>query len=161
MPVTVRVTRRLLERMRDTFSEVKVEATTRLGDWHANVVQLGRSRWVLFVSERTLLPVVVAQTPIATLLDRFPDEVGRTLRALGVSAEAVERECAAMHPIAVAPTSNRRVLGTMNDFVRMMDVYDGVSSLEMSLDLAKAPCSPIGMESPDRLTVTLFASEPA
>jgi hypothetical protein len=57
----------------------------------------------------------------------------------------------------VGATHNRQVLGSMNDFKNMMPFYvEGQSLLEASLKLAGSPCSPIGMESPLRATLSLF-----
>jgi hypothetical protein len=54
-----------------------------------------------------------------------------------------------MDECIVAPTNDRRVLGTMNDFDRMLDSYlEGRSLQAEALQLAEAPCGPIGMQSP-------------
>ena len=47
----------------------------------------------------------------------------------------------------------------MNDFERMLpdDLDAGGSLLRASLRLAEAPCSPIGMASPDDVTRRAFA----
>jgi hypothetical protein len=64
-----------------------------------------------------------------------------------------------MGPCTVTGTNDRRVLGSMNDFVRMLDAYlDGRPLVEVALHLAQAPCSPLGMVSPRRTTMALFAA---
>ena len=47
----------LAERLGPTLSTSPIDPTTRLGDWYANLVHVGRLQLVLGVSERTLLPV--------------------------------------------------------------------------------------------------------
>jgi hypothetical protein len=59
----------------------------------------------------------------------------------------------------VAPTNDRRVLGTMNDFGRMLEDYlDGRALVEVALHLADAPYSPVGMRNPRDVTRDLFAA---
>ncbi len=63
-----------------------------------------------------------------------------------------------MGQCTVTSASDRRVLGSMNDFVRMLDKdLDGRPLLEVALQLAEAPCGPLGMESPLKTTTALFA----
>jgi len=54
--------------------------------------------------------------------------------------------------------NRRTILGSMNDFDRMLDPAPGQSLTSAALELAEAPCGPIAMESPNRATVHLFAS---
>ena len=82
------------------------------------------------------------------------------LRALGVGAQSVASEASAMEEVAFASTANRRVLGSLNDFRRMLPSYleRGEALLEASLELAEAPCGPIGMARPRDVTIELFSS---
>jgi len=59
-----------------------------------------------------------------------------------------------MAQIAFARTIS--LLGTMNDFDRMLDPAPGKSLISAALELAETHCGPIGMGSPDRVTVNLF-----
>src|SRR2546426_34891 len=63
-----------------------------------------------------------------------------------------------MAKIVFAQTNSPTILGTMNDFDRMLDPAAGQSLTSAALELAEAPCGPIAMESPNRATVNLFAS---
>lgn len=56
-------------------------------------------------------------------------------------------------------TASRQVLGSMNDFAYLMEAYRerSTSLLEVALNMAEAPCSPIGMNSPRRATLELFS----
>ena len=60
--VTLRCTRKLLQRARLTPSSTPVVPTTRLGDWYATVVPF-RSPLVLALSETTLLAVALPLAP--------------------------------------------------------------------------------------------------
>ena len=80
---------------------------------------------VLLTSERTLLPVVVQAREARTLAERFPLALARVLAALQVPPAAIEREVAAMAGPRIGKTASRQVLGTMNDFQRMMPYHAG------------------------------------
>ena len=156
--VTLRCTRKLLARLPGMWvPESEAPPTTALGDYVATVVFARPAHIVIALSERTLLPVLLASAPGATLLARFPDRVAETLRAVGVRESAVVEEVEAMAPLRTGRTTadHRRVLGTLMDFVRMLPSYleRGESLLEALLHLAEAPCSVIGMETPKRETL--------
>ena len=140
------------------------EPTTRLGDWYANLVHVGRLQFVLCVSERTLLPVLVPAAPTSTLAPRIRIALGEVLRRLGVSPEESDKEEAEMVDVAYGKTANRQVTGVMVDFSKAVEFYvdDTPSLLDVSLLLAETPCSPLyeTTVSPDSATIALFAARP-
>jgi hypothetical protein len=130
-----------------------------LGDWSANLLFVGRQQVVLAVSHVTLLPVLLPAAPFKTLPARLPDGVGQMLHALRIDPTKIVAEVSAMEECIVAPTNDRRVLGTMNDFDRMLDSYLDRRSLQAeALQLAEAPCGPIGMASPIDETRRVFSA---
>lgn len=131
---------------------------TRLGDWTANLFSIGRQQIVLGVNNKTLLPVLLPIAPSKTFLPRFVEAAGEMLMAIGVTNRmAVLVEMAAMGDCIVAPTNDRRVLGTINDFGRALDFLMDLPLPEIALRLAGTPCSPIGMEYPKDVARGLFA----
>ena len=69
----------------------------------------------------------------------------------------------ATRDIQFAKTRSRQVLGVMNDYafsaqVCLAHAQTNEPVLETCLRLAETPTGPIGMDSPDRLTVSLFRS---
>ena len=60
--ITLRCTKKLLDRMRVKPDMQPPPSTTKLGDWYADTLNMGRERLVLCVSELTLLPVVEPAT---------------------------------------------------------------------------------------------------
>lgn len=131
---------------------------TRLGDWTANLFFIGRQQIVLAVNNTTLLPVLLPIAPNKTFLPRFVEAAGEMLMALGIDRKQCLAEMAAMGECIVAPTNDRRVLGTINDFGRMLEVYlDGRPLPEVALHLAETPCSPIGMDRPGNVARELFS----
>jgi hypothetical protein len=156
---TIRPTQKLRKRVPELGDTEPCPATTRLGDWYANAVVHHRRHVVLFVSERTLLPVVVPAGPAAMLVHRLCIGLGELLLALGVTESAIATELHEMAAHAIGKTLNRRVLGSMNDFAWLLDAApEDETLLNAARVMADVPCSPIGMESPRAVTVALFAS---
>ena len=63
-----------------------------------------------------------------------------------------------MMDAVIVKTVSRQVLGSQNDFVRMLDSYRGAGTLfEVSLRLAETPCGPLQMNSPREETIRAFA----
>lgn len=130
---------------------------TRLGDWTAHLFFIGRQQLVLGVNSKTLLPVLLPIAPNKTFISRFVEAAGEMMMAIGIDRHAVLAEMGGMAECIVAPTNDRRVLGTINDFGRALDVLDDRQPLpESALMLAEMPCSPIRMESPRSAALALF-----
>lgn len=160
--LTLRCTRRLLVRL-GAAPRREGEAslpTTRLGDWHANLLYRPGGQLVLLVSDRALLPVLIAAKPAETIVPRFVEALGAMLRRLDVPVDVISAELAQMTEVRIGRTSSRRILGTMNDFYRMLDSYrsPGRSLEDVALQLAVSPCGPIAMQSPDDLAPRLLSS---
>ncbi len=155
-----RCTRRVVKRFKLQIIDDAPASTGILGDWYANLMNVGRTRWVLCQSERSLLPVILPAKN-----DAFPGQfgvaLGAVLRALGVREDLIERELASASDLAFSRPRSRQMLGVMNDFAFNSEVrlpaspgHDPV--LEACLKLAEMPSRPIGFESPGRLTLALF-----
>lgn len=160
MAVTIRCTQKLLRRVQ--ANAMPLPSTTILGDWYANILFARPEQLVLCVSERTLLPVVVTARDAHALGARLEKSLREVLLRLGVPSPRVDAEQIEMSPVMFAPTQNRRVLGTINDFMFQLSWYfhdhPAAPLADASLRLARTPCKPIDYESPDRLTVSLFAN---
>lgn len=121
---TLRCTQRLLTRIKDPRVDVAANnPTTRLGDWYANLLHLGRTQLVLAVSERTFLPVVISAAPATTIAMRLRDGVVDILGALGVNSTDVSREVAEMETVVLGRTASRRVTGVLVDLAKGLDIY--------------------------------------
>jgi hypothetical protein len=156
--LSLRCTKKLLDRMRIDPEPHPPTPTTILGDWYANLLYVGKQQLILAVSEKTLLPVVVPAVDAKLLPRRLPEALFDVLKALGISWNAIDREMREMQQVVVGRTANRRVLGTMNDLAFALPYRRGDESLSrLALWLAETPCSPIKMNSPDRETKAAFA----
>ena len=135
------------------------QSTTTMGDWSANLLVIRRQQLVLAVNNRTLLPVLLPISPSKTFLPRFSEAVGEMLMALGIDRPKALEEMAAMNECIVAGTNDRRVLGTLTEFGKMLDFYlDGRPVVEVALHLAESPCSPLGMGRPRDAARELFTA---
>jgi len=156
--ITFRCTKRVIERFRIEPLDDAPASTGILGDWYANLLNVGSQRYVLCTSERTLLPVI-----LPARRESFPGSFGGFLRPvlehLGVPEVQVAAELDAAKEFAFARTRSRQVLGVMNDFALLAhDVLSqDVGALwEATLFLARTPCSPLGHDFPDRVAKALF-----
>jgi|ERR1022692_1885161 hypothetical protein len=126
------------------------EPSTRLGNWYVHLVQFGRLQLVLATSERSLLTVVLpARRLRETIVENLQVSVGQLLWALGIPADAVNRELEAMTPVTFVAATNRRVIGSMNEFAFHLgvDLRDIRDPLALSLRLSDTPMSAVGSKS--------------
>lgn len=115
-------TKKLLKRVKGPVLPSVSEPTTILGNWHANAL-FWKPQVALLVNNRTLLPVLMPLAPAATLLERFPDALQQVLKALGVSPAFIKVEIDAMAEGQYATTTNRSVIGSMNEFRYQCEAY--------------------------------------
>ncbi|MGB2896693.1 MAG: hypothetical protein WBB65_11095 [Anaerolineales bacterium] len=137
------------------------QPNTRLGDWYGNVLFSGYHRLIIFVSERSLLPVIMPLRERKQLLPSFRSRLSELLFNLDVSEKAVSLELANMEQALIARTSNRSVLGTMNQFIQdskiYMQMHDEFNLIDLELWLAETPCGPKKYRYPDKLAPLLLS----
>ena len=122
--VVLRCTQKLLVRLKQVGDLSSDESTTRLGDWYGNILQIGHRQMLLFISERSRLPVILSIHDAKRLPIVFPDAVCEMLVTVGIPAADIAAERSRMVDVAFGPTMNRSLLGTMNDFGFMAKVGD-------------------------------------
>ena len=123
--VVLRCTQKLFVRLKQIGGSPPVESTTRLGDWYGNILRIGRRQHLLFISERSRLPVFLPIREAKQLGTVFPDAVCERLAIVGVAAADIADERARMSEIAFGRTRNRSLLGTLNDFAFMAQQGNG------------------------------------
>jgi hypothetical protein len=159
--VVLRCTQKLLVRLKQVDDLPPVESSTRLGDWYGNIVRIGRRQHLLFISERSRLPVVLPITESKRLNTVFPDAVCERLAVVGITAEDIADERARMSEIAFGATRNRSLLGTLNDYAFMAQSVDArqtepESPEELMQFLSQTPILPLDGASPVELTRAVF-----
>jgi hypothetical protein len=160
--VVLRCTRKLLARLKQTEVSADSVSSTRLGDWYGNILQIGRRQHLLFISERSRLPVVIPIREAKHLEVVFPDAVCDVLDAVGIGADEIAYEHSRMSEIAFGRTNNRSLLGTLNDFAFMAQHGNAnrdepESPEELMRFLAQTPILPLKGASPIDLTLAAFA----
>lgn len=163
--LVLRCTQKLLVRLKQTGDMPAVESTTRLGDWYGNILRLGRRQYLLFISERSRLPVVLSIGEAKRLTAVFPGAVCEVLANVGIAAADVADEHSRMLEIAFGRTRNRSLLGTMNDFAFMAlhghrNRHEPDSPEELVRFLAQTPILPLDGASPIALTRAAFGMRP-
>jgi len=162
--LVLRCTQKLLVRLRQSGDTPVVESTTRLGDWYGNILRLGRRQYLLFISERSQLPVVLPIGEGKRLTTVFPDAVCDVLATVGIAAVDIAEERARMSEMAFGRTRNRSLLGTLNDFAFMAQVRNArrpepETPEELIRFLARTPILPLDGASPIDLTQAAFRGE--
>lgn len=163
--VTVRATRKLLQRLGPPKPDDRISITALLGDWYATYLPWRPRQIALLVNERTLLPLLMPLAPAATFLNRFPDELAALLEAHHIPASVIAVEAAATRNARLATTVNRSLLGTLNEFAFLSEAHrvKGADTdlLGLSLTLSRTPCSPLYSRhvSPDREVAALLGEQ--
>jgi hypothetical protein len=162
--VVLRCTQKLLARLKHVGEKPPVESTTRLGDWYGNILRIGHRQLLIFISERSRLPVIIPMRESSPLATVFPGAVCEVLAKVGVPANDIVEERAQMAEVAFGPTRDRSVLGTLNDFAHMAKYADGrraepESPAELMRFLAQTPILPMNGRNPTDLTLAAFHEE--
>ncbi len=118
--VHLRATKKVLQGLSAAPIEDEGGSDTALGDWYVNRVVVGRRPLLLLISSESLLPMLEHAHEVQRLPDRLPRLVEQRLLRLGIAPALVRAEMSAMSPVLVAPTCDRSVLGTQNDFARSL-----------------------------------------
>jgi hypothetical protein len=157
---TLHCTAKLRERLKRPLAQAKRLSTTHLGDWYATAL-FWKPQLALLVNERTLMPILLPLAPADTLPERLGPAVAAMLHQYGMALPLIECELAAMAEVEIAKTSNRRVIGTMNEFAFQARIYRermrATDLASLSMRLAETPCSAIGYNSPERLMLDVAA----
>lgn len=82
------------------------KSSSKLGDWTANLLIVGRQQLVMALSNITLLPVLLPAAPFKTLPSRLPMAVEQMLHAFRIDPPKIDAEVAMMKDCIVAPTNS-------------------------------------------------------
>jgi len=94
--------------------------TSVLGPWYANLFLVERKKCLIFVNSRTLFSfIVINQTKkdIKQIGDIFRRNLSARLWAESISHNLIDRIMEDHKKIILCKTSDRRVLGSMNEFI--------------------------------------------
>ena len=156
-----RCTKRLIKKLGLPVTPDPPPPTTRLGDWYGNTLNIRRQRLMIFVSDRSLLPIIMPLRERHEMLKNFKLRLALLLIHLDVDAHLISAELDQMETVVIAPTANRSVLGSMNDFSQIAKWYyrddEVIDLLYTNQRLARIPCGPIDYQIPDQLAPALLS----
>jgi hypothetical protein len=112
---TLRLTRPLLDAFEVADDDGRPDAppTTRLGDWYAMPLQVGRRSLILCASSHSRLTIVLPRPDLPHLPERLGVTLVPVLRALDVREDAIAVELDQMATGRIGPTLDGGLLGTM------------------------------------------------
>ena len=157
-------TKKLLDRTKQSVTVPNIESSTVLGNWYATAL-FWKPQVALLVNEKTLLPVFMPLAPAKDLAIRFPEHLANVLAAHGIPQQFIDYELAQMNEASYAKTSNRSVVGIINQFEYLAEGYredlEANDLLWLSMILSETPCSPLykSVISPERALKALVGVE--
>ena len=158
---TLRCTAKLLKRLGIGDPREPPAPENVLGDWYANILFTHTGHYLLLLSERSRLPVLLSARDLHSLERRFLQTLPEVLRDIGVPSHQIDCEITLMQPLYYGKTANRSVLGTLNDFGFLAKYWlspGDLSPYDVNLRLARAPCQPLQSKFPDKETRSLLAN---
>jgi hypothetical protein len=159
----VRATNKLLQRVGPPTLQESEQSTTLLGQWYATAL-FWKPQIALLVNEPTLLPVLMPLAPAATWPARIGQQVATVLTAHAIPTSVIDEELRHMRDCRLARTTNRSVVGIMNEFTYLAEAYHdhhpGQDLLDLAMRLATTPCGPLYTKhiSPDRELAAVLRS---
>jgi hypothetical protein len=162
----IRPTASLAKRMKVKPPSNEAESTTCLGDWYTIDIVLDRKQFIMCVSSKPRLAVILEAAPYATFPDRLSDAVTELLKAIGVTDANIQNERSQMDQFVLAKTINKSILGTLNDYRQQLEAvvhYDRLDlndTLKLSLYLSKTISLALPEGYPRDAALKLFGQEP-
>lgn len=121
--ILIQCTQKLLKEVGQEYKEVVIP-TFPLGCWHANLITIDRRKCVLFTNDPTRYSFLVPclRKPDLQRLDHvFRQNFFRCLVNEGIAQEDFEKALEEIQEIGFTRTSNRSILGTMNEIVKFIE----------------------------------------
>jgi len=114
------------------------EDTSILGPWYANLFLVERKKCLIFVNSKTLFSFVTvnqAKKDIKQIGDIFRLNVSARLQAESISHDMIDRIMEDYKTIIICKTSDRKILGSMNELIFHFRVHcemdEGLANIDM------------------------------
>lgn len=130
--IIIRPTASLAKRMKIKLQACELKSDTTLGDWFALDFVLSRKQFIMCVSQKSRLAVVVNAAPYSTFTDRIQNAICELLKVIGVTDSNIDSERLKMTPVVLAKTDDKSILGTMNDYRFQLEYNDNVRRLDLN-----------------------------
>jgi|GEM_PF-2474810 len=136
----------------DLLPVAESEPNALLGPWYANTLFIGPQRYLHYMSDRTLLPIVIWLRDSHTAEERFRRSLAELLRETGVPDAAVAAELEALTSLAYARATNPSRLSSMRDQLAAAKhgarIGPESSPWEITLRLASRPLAALEFRTP-------------
>ncbi len=160
-------TKKAQDRMKVKPADALPEPTTRLENWYCNEFTASRRKYLIFVNERTLLPIVISVKGLKTsgdILEVFKQRLFKTFLLLNLPDKKFMPELLEMDEVVFAKTQSRSVIGSMNDIIAQAkfssDYHDmDVDSPAMFKCLSQIPLKANGYNRSTGLVAELLQSQ--
>lgn len=163
--IVLRLTKSAQQRLGIALDESAVPTTTsRLGDWHVNVVTTLAGDLFVFVSAATLLAVAV---PVEELqvIEHFANRVANLLAMIGLSDAAITSELRHYRQVHFTKNRDRRLQGSANEVAYQLQVLAEEARVAQRLSLSAAERhlsqivhAPLAYRKPAEVAVKLLTS---
>jgi hypothetical protein len=157
---TARCTAEVLQALHLPAAAPDQPPSTALGDWYVDFINMRDHRLVHFVSDRSLLSVVVPVKTLKTALDRHIASLRDILGDLAVPPAIIQAELDEMRERAVGKTQSSSVLASMRDLAtnirRILTEAPRASPLEVSRELARTSLGPSPIALPTDVAIGLL-----
>jgi hypothetical protein len=115
----------------------------------------------MVTNELTLLTVVIPAKELKNINKAFLNTVDMILQKYDIPERHRKNIYQQLSTIKYTRDTNRQVLGSMNDFIKLSKYYfddvPGLSLIDLSLRLCDTPCSPIQMKSPKEAVLDIIS----
>jgi len=142
-----------------------------LGNWFANLLRIDRRKCILFTNEKTLYSFLIPKVKkenLQNIFDEFLFHLSMNLQAEGFTIEVINRVLQTYTEMGFVKTSNRQVLGVMNDFTYAYQYnidraggLDRARILEVNKQVNRTPSSPLKYKYPIDMVYELLTGEQA
>ncbi len=147
----IHCTRKLLKELDVPLVELdKITSPTEgLGNWYANLLRIDRRKCLIFTNEKSLYTFLipkVLKSNLKNIEEEFLIHLSYNLQNEGFRLEAINRVMQEYQEIGFAKTSNRRVLGSMNEFafeydylIRREGGIENIRILHLNKEINRTP----------------------
>ena len=119
------------------------ESTEGLGNWYANLLRIERKKCLLFTNEKSLYSFLIPKVKkenLKNIEEEFLINLSYNLQYEGFGLDVINRVMQEYEDIGFAKTSNRQVLGSMNqlafEYEVLVEQKEGLENIRI-LELNK------------------------
>lgn len=157
------VTQKLSDRIGIKQDAILESKETLLGSWTAHLFYSGHHQFIIVTNEQTLLTVLLPVKELRNIETVLPQKIDELLRNYGVSDQIRLIVVRQLTEIQYDRNTKRRVLGSMNDFVRLAKYFwedePSMTISQLTDRLNEVPCSPLKGKSAKAATIEILQNK--